>query len=66
MTKLEKLIAGLQIIGPKVRAADFSNSSGMAIFKTEPLTDEEQIKMQNLGWSSGANRSGIDDAGPWQ
>ncbi len=66
MSKIEKMLAGLKLIAPKVVKAEWGHSSGLAMFHTLPLTDEEQKQLEVLGWSAGEHRAGIDDAGPWQ
>ncbi len=64
--KIVRFIAGLKLIGPKVIKVEWQHSSGMAMFHTRPLSEEERLGLVELGWSAGEHRAGIDDAGPWQ
>ena len=66
MTKTEQFTTGLQIIAPKILRANFRDESGMAMFRVEPLTDDEIRRLEELTWSAGENRAAFDGGGAWK
>ncbi len=67
MTKIEQFRAGLTLLATRIQKVEFTHSSGLAMFYlSPPLSDPEQLELEQLGWSAGANRAGFGDGGAWQ